>query len=250
MLPEYWEDRLKKNNITNESNALRILESMNEAASSSAISAKTSVTNDNLRKHAKSAFMKFDSNDAFRYLEDDFDKDFNALDEIRIHDALKTRHQKRALPPLIRWVAMAKNERFKAFLISEIAYFNQNENADQILEIFKKNNNTTVKSAAAETLGKLKYDRATPSLISNYPYSNTKVQNSIIKALGNFEDNTVLNFLEKISKEVHNKEIQILILEQIYKIDLTSNRFKKLKENSNSEFEKSIFDYIEQGYAV
>ncbi|PWH85526.1 hypothetical protein DIT68_09165 [Brumimicrobium oceani] len=250
-LHEYWENQLKNKNIEDEGTALRILDDMSEDASSNAISNKATSQNNNLRKHAKSIFMKFDSNDAFKFLDDDFDKDFNALDEVRIHDALKDKSKERPLPPLIRWVSTAENEFFKSFLIQEIGYFNQIDSADQLVEIFKDPNTThRVKAQVAKTLGTLKYAPAIPYLIENYGTSVQEVQENIIYAMGEIKNPETLDFLEKIYHETHNKETLIKVLQNIYLVDDSKVVFNKLKEASTTEFEKSIFDYIDQGFSV
>lgn len=249
-LPSFWEDQLKSSNLKDEGTALRILDDMSGDASSSAISNKTGSQNNNLRKHAKSIFMKFDSNDAFRFLDDDFDKDFNALDQVRIHDALKDKFKTRSLPLLMRWVNTAKDESFKSFLIQEIGYFQQKESADQLLEVFEDSSSAMVKSQIAKTLGKLDYKPALPVLIYGFKYNSTQVQHSIIYALGEIGGSEALDFLEKVYSQTHNKETLIEILKNIHLIDDTGMVFQKLKGESSSDFESSIFEYIEQGHSI
>ena len=249
-LPSFWEDQLKTKNLRNKGVALRILDDISENASSIAISGKAGENDDNLRKHAKSIFMKFDSNDAFRFLEDDFDKDFNAFDAVRIHDALKERSKTKLLPLLIRWVSFAKNESFKSFLIQEIGYFKQKESAEQLVETFQNSSSIIIKSQIAKTLGMIDYKKSIPMLIDAYNYNSFEVQNSIIYAMGDFGDIEALDFLERIYRQSHNKETQIKILHNIHLIDKTGTVFEKLKKNSASEFETSIFEYIEQGHSV
>ncbi len=250
-LHAYWEGQLRNKNVKEEGIALRILDDMSEDASSNAISNKTSSQNDNLRKHAKSIFMKFDSNDAFKFLENDFDKDFNALDEVRIHDALKDKAKLKTLPPLIRWVNTAKNEYFIAFLIQEIGFFNQVDSADQLIEIFKDvQTKDRVKSQIALTLGELNYKKATAALIEGYDTNSSEVQQSIIHALGDLGGYDAILFLEKIYQETHNKDTLIKILQNLYMIDESKVVFSKLKKTISTDFERSIFDYIEQGLSV
>lgn len=250
-LHAYWEDQLRNKNVKDEGTALRILDDMSEDASSNAISNKTGSQNDNLRKHAKSIFMKFDSNDAFKFLEDDFDKDFNSLDEVRIHDALKDKSKSRTLPPLIRWVNTAKNEFFKSFLIQEIGYFKQIDCAEKLIEIFKEPlSNNLVKSQIAKTLGVMDYKAAIPHLIEGYESNTQEVQESVIHAMGSLRGQDALAFLEKIYHETHNKETLIKVLQNIYLVDESKIVFNKLKSTSTTDFEKSIFDYIDQGFSV
>lgn len=249
-LPSFWEEQLLNTKMKDKGLALRILDEMSDDASSIAISNKAGSHNNHLRKHAKSIFMKFDSNDAFKFLEDDFDQDFNSLDEVRIHDALKEKSKIMPLPQLIRWVNTAKNDYFKTFLIREIGLFKQIESAEQLITIYKESDSNMIKAQTAMTLGMLDYKKAIPILVNNFDYNKQEVQDAVIYAMGKFGGYDALDFLEKIYHQTHNKETLINIIQNIYQIDKTRMVFTKLKNNNTTSFEKSIFDYIEQGHAI
>ncbi|WP_123776088.1 HEAT repeat domain-containing protein [Brumimicrobium aurantiacum] len=250
-LPSYWEEQLRNKNIKDESIALRILDDMSEEASSNAISNKTISQNKNLRKHAKSIFMKFDSNDAFKFLEDDFDEDFNPLDAIRIHDSLKDKSKSKSLPPLIRYAHSAKNKFYIAFLIKEIGFFKQIDSVDTLIDMFQEpKTEDVVKAQIAETLGVLKYEPAIPILIDGYDFGSTETQSSILFSLGELGGEKSIEFLSKLYYETHNKEIIIKILQNLHLIDKNKTTFNKLKSSASTDFEKSIFDYIDKGHSV
>lgn len=252
MLPEFWEGQLTSGARRSQGEALRNLEYMSDDALSSTISKQATAGRKNIRKHAKSIFIRFDSYDAFKFLEDDFDRDFNALDEVRLHNSLKEKAKTRELPNLIRWVVNAKNNEYKAFLIKEIGYFNQKDNAPQLLEIFRETDSYIVKSEIIRTLGLLDYKPAIPHFIREYDYSHQKVQDEIIEAMGLMGGTEALEFLEKIYYQTHNKETLIHIIRNIYILEqeLGHPTFNKLKDRSESDFEKSVFAFVQQeGFA-
>src|SRR5690554_3118524 len=122
-LVEFWEEELRVNDYKRNQRALRVLDDLGDNVPGSIITRKVHNTNNELRKNAKSLSMKFSSYDSFKYLEDDFDKNLNELDKVRIHSALKENAKHKPLPLLIRWVKLSKNEKFKTFLIKEMGFF-------------------------------------------------------------------------------------------------------------------------------
>lgn len=249
-LPTFWENQLKSKSLKEGGVALRVLDNMNEDASSLSISHIAESQSNKLRKQAKSIFIKFDSNDAFKFLENDFDKDFNALDEVRIHDALKERSLSKPIPQLIHWISTAKNENFKAFLIQEIGFFNQIESADQLINIYNETKSSIIKSRTALALAKLKYEPAIPALTKDYHYNKLEVQSAIIDALGEIGGTNALSFLEKVYHQTHNKDMLIKVIQKIHKIDTLNIAFTKLKNEAKNDFEKLSFKYIEQRHDI
>lgn len=244
-LPEYWEDRLSKKNEKSNANTLRILDSLGDNISGSAVAHKLSTSDKNVRKHAKSVFMNFNSNNAYKFLENDFDDDFNSLDEVRIHTALCKRQQVETLPPLIRWVALAKNQKYKAFLIKEVGFFKQDDSIPRLIEIYVETDNGVIKRQIVETLGVLKANEAVDLLSSDYQFSELEVQFAIIKALGDIGCSKCLTFLDQIYHKTTNKELLISVLTQIYLSDENGSTYSRIKSNATSEFEKSLVAYVE-----
>jgi len=70
---------------------------------------------DSLRKLARAESFKINKSNTFKFMEDDFDKGFNHLDELRIHSGLISNAKKKTLPLFGRWIRTAKNEDFKCF---------------------------------------------------------------------------------------------------------------------------------------
>ncbi|MHC5202733.1 HEAT repeat domain-containing protein [Myroides sp. LJL119] len=244
-LPEYWEDRLSNKNEKSNAETLRILDTFGENVSGSAVSHKLSTNQKTVRKHAKSVFMNFNSNNAYKFLENDFDSDFNPLDEVRIHTALCKRQQTETLPGLIRWVALAKNESYKAFLIKEIGFFKQTDSIPRLIESYIETDSVVIKKQIVETLGELKASEAVDLLTSDYQFSEMQVQFAIIKALGAIGNSKCLPFLEQIYHTTSNKEILISVLTQIYLTDQVGTTYLRIKSKTQSEFEKSLVAYVE-----
>lgn len=236
-LISFWEKRLKSNDVKKNREALRKLDEIHENIPGSIYITKLHSRNHELRKHAKSGYMKYAAHDAFKVLDDDFDKKFNELDKIRIHDALIKRAGKDPLPSLLRWVYLAKNEMYKSFLIQEIGYFGQSEVADKLLKLYKKENSNVVKAQIASTLGVLKYEAAIPVLAADYEYSSTPVQTAIVEAMGDMGTGDSLRFLEEKYPLAQDVDLQIAALKNISKIDQeAANRLAGYRRSANLEY--------------
>lgn len=240
----FWEKKILQNDVSENKNALRILDQIKEGVSGSFFTKKINSNDATLRKHIKSEYLKYASNDAFKFLENNFDKDFNALDAVRLHDSLKERDAIRPLPLLTKWLKNSDNQDFQTFIIREIGYFNQRETAPFLIQMFKTSNSDLVKSEISNTLGVLNYEEAVDELAEEYPYNNTVVQESIIDMMGNIKSKNSFEFLKKIYPETQNGETMIKIIKNMYKIDKQkTNAF--VKKSTTSDFEKEALAYIQ-----
>lgn len=244
-LPTYWEGRLKSKLNKESVHSLRMLEHLGENVSGTAISQKLYSENTYVRRHAKSIFMKFSSHDSFKFLENDFDRDFNAFDEVRIHTSLVKRGASKPLPLLMRWVNVAQNDNYKAFLIYEIAFFNQLESAGDLLELYKNTSANVVKKAIIEALGHFKYQECVSVFIEDYNYVDQSIQSEIISAFEKIGGDETLAFLESIYHSTVNKELLVKILSSIFVLDKNKVVYNKIKAEATTEFEKQIIGYVE-----
>ncbi|MCC9044049.1 HEAT repeat domain-containing protein [Myroides sp. M-43] len=246
-LPAYWEDRLKSKIHKDSEHSLRVLDEMGSLVSGTAVSHKLYSENKSVRKHAKSIFMKLSSHDSFKFLDNDFDRDFNALDEVRIHKSLVSKSVENPLPLLMRWVNLATNEKYKAYLIAEIAFFNQNESTPQLAELYKVTDSTLVKNSIVDTLGKLSYREVIPLLISDFEYVGLSTQELILDTLGLLGGRESLEFLTVVYSKTSNKERLVKLIHFIYNIDKGGETYLQLKASTKSDFERSIIAYVESG---
>ena len=241
---DFWEKKIQQNDVSENINALRILDQIKEGISGSFFTKKINSNDATLRKHIKSEYLKYASNDAFKFLENNFDKDFNALDAVRLHDSLKERNAIRPLPLLTKWLKNSDKQDFQTFIIREIGYFNQRKTAPFLIQMFKTSNSDLVKSEISNTLGVLNYEEAVDELAEEYHYKNTVVQESIIDMMGKIKSKESFEFLKKIYPETQNGETMIKVIKNMYKIDKQkTNAF--VKKSTTSDFEKEALAYIQ-----
>ncbi|MDR2221138.1 MAG: HEAT repeat domain-containing protein [Flavobacteriaceae bacterium] len=244
-LPTYWENRLKSKAQKESELSLRMLDELGDNVQGTAISHKLYSENTSVRKHAKSIFMNLSSHDNFKFLNNDFDRDFNTLDEVRIHKALVSKAEEKPLPLLMRWVNIATNENYQSYLIREIAFFKQIDSAPQLVELYSKTNSSIVKNSIVETIGDLAYTEAISILIVDYDYADLSTQEVIIETLGKLGGTDALSFLTDLYYKTSNKERLVKLLQQIYKIDEARTTYTQIRTTAISEFEQKAFAYIE-----
>ena len=245
-LATYWESRLKFKRGKKSEQSLRMLDELGETVSGTVLSHKLYSENKSVRKHAKSIFMNLSSLDSFKFLANDFDRDLNAFDKIRIHKALVSKAKQKPLPLLMRWVNIASNERFKAYLIREIAFFKQKDCALQLIELYQETKSTLVKSSIVYTLGELEYIEAIPILITDFDYVSLAKQHKIIDTLSKLGGPQTLLFLEELYVKTSNKERLVQLLQYIYKLDTKGCTYLRIKAIAKTEFELKAVAYVEQ----
>jgi hypothetical protein len=246
-LVEMWEKKMQKSSFRENKEALRVLAAVNHVSNSSFISQKLNDSNDSLRKHIKSEYVKVAINDPFKVLEDNFDKDFNELDGIRLHEALKNKAETYALPILTKWLQNTENDAYQCFIIKEISYFNQRVAAPFLLDLFKRSSSSDVKIQIVNTLGDLKYHQAIPLLKDEYHYSSTLVQDAIIGMIGDVGTAEAFRVLKDIYLETHSREAMIRILKNMYHIDkVRTKSIVDAKGVITNKFEEDILKYFDR----
>ena len=220
-LEKHWIKEISSNKLERIKQALNILTDLVGEVSAGTVAPLLYHRNKNIRKLARSEYIKYESEDVFRFMEEEnFDKNFNRLDEIRIHASLKQKSLEHPLPLFNRWIKNTTNDNYKCFLIREVGFFNQIKSAPFLLDIFRETENHKIKAEIANTFGVLKYEEALPELYSQFYSSRLVVQNSIINAIGMIRKKESLDFLKSIYRnDAYNEEMKMNIRRVIKNYD-------------------------------
>ena len=243
-LISFWDRHLHKRSLKKNKRALRRLISLTQDIPEGIFTHLYHTNNHDLRKHAKCGHMQLSVHNPFKFLDEDFDRRFNSLDEIRIHAALKSRETR--VPSLIRWVYNTQNDAYKCFLIEEIGLFGQTECAPQLMDMFKETKNDQLKVAIAKTLGLLNCEGTVGVITSEYGLCSEPVQLSIVDALELIGSREALVFLENECYKTQSDELFIKIVRSIYRIDLKRETYPRLKQHSHSSFQQTVFEHVER----
>ncbi|MVZ67047.1 hypothetical protein GQF61_14390 [Sphingobacterium sp. DK4209] len=243
-IPSFWEKELLSSSSNRRRNALRKLDDLGNGCAGAIVMRSAYHKDKGLRKHARAAALGFDNNDPFKFLEDSFDSDFNALDEVLIHHFLTGRAKSGPLPLLTRWVRTSENEAFKAFMIKEIGFFKQLEASVILTSMLEVETSNVLKVAIIETLGKLDHMEVEPKLFNLFGMNNSEVQRAIIKTVTLFQSEAGLEFLSSNYNRTHDHELKIEIAYAIQQFGAAGNAALKELSATSNEFGKKIFDQV------
>ncbi|MVZ64138.1 HEAT repeat domain-containing protein [Sphingobacterium humi] len=243
-IPEFWENELKSGSSKKRREALRKLDDLGNGFTGAIVMRSVYHKDKGLRKHARAAVMQYDTNDPFKFLEESFDSDFNALDEVIIHHFLTSRSKSGPLPMLTRYVRNSNNDAFKAFIIKEIGFFNQVDSAPILSSMLEQNSSNAVKIAIIETLGKLNYGEAEQQLIGLYDLTNKDVQKSIIHSIAQFKTDKGLEYLTGLYMISYDKERKIDLAYCIQQFGNKGNQVLKSFATHANGFDKKVFDQV------
>lgn len=208
-LPNYWKNALLKGRVIKRTQALRNMDQLEQLLSGSLLLHSVYHRNKDFRKQSRAAFIEYDKNDPYKFFEENFDKDFNALDELRVHHYLAKKAAKYELPDFSRWVENAKAPDFKRFLIQEIGLLRQYHCADFLVQLLQTEDNPYIQKQIIETLGVLDYKEADRSLIAMYSSSLALLQKAIISTLSKLKTERTLTFLAESYQRSHDNSIKI-----------------------------------------
>lgn len=249
-LPDYWENQLESGDEAKRWEAIRMLESISHFVPASIISKFATVKREGVSKYAKSVFTKFDSHDAFKFLEDDLGENLSELDKLRIHNSLKERSSDEVLPHLLRTTLNTKNDDYQIFLIKEIGLLGKKDGVEILLDLYKSTTNSEVKAEIVKTLSTLNINEALPVFMKDYNFLRPTVQDEIIDAAGRIGGRDSVEFLEKIYHQTPNKETLIKIIANIYKMEgIGTPVFNRLKAQNTNSFNNTVFAFVENQYS-
>lgn len=208
-LPNYWQAALLKGRLLKRKEALRKMDQLEQLLSGSLLLHSVYHRNNDFRKQSRAAFIEYDKNNPYSFFEENFDKDFNALDELRVHHYLTKKAATHELPDLSRWVENATLIDFKRFIIQEIGLFRQYNCGDFLIQILPTEANTHIQKQIIETLGVLDYKAADRTLIAMYSSSLALLQKAIINTLSKLKTERTLAFLGESYQQSHDNSIKI-----------------------------------------
>lgn len=244
-LLQFWENKLKYAKIAYKKKALRKLEDLDIEIPGAVITPLTYHRNRYLRKRARAYYLYFSKNDPYKFFDEDFDNTFNNWDIVEIHRVLEHRVKKEGLPNLSQWLKNSHNNNFKCFLIDEINFFQQKESAPYLIDIIKNDNDLKLIKHSIDALAKLNYMKAEPFLIAEYAMQPVTIQQSSLKAIGQFQTGKALPFLKEAYISAHDVETRQEALRAIYNYGKEGRTlFSEMRKQVSEPFLKILFEHI------
>lgn len=251
-LPEYLQKELISGNNSQKKRALNYISQLNQGCSyrfsSSILANLSNYREDDIRKQAKCEFLKNDDHEEFKFLDNDYDKNFTKLDELRIHEALKKKSNERELPLLISWILESKDEDYKRFMIREIANFKQTGCIPYLNDLYRTSGDK-IKAQILESLNDLGYNFDYDFLEEQYNTTNsTHIQNIIIDIISQSEGARALRKLPKMYHNTKDNNTRQQIIEKIDKLGengklAIAELYNKASETEKINFEKYRYSF-------
>lgn len=217
------------------------LSALSITASESKIFPFTYSGNSQVRKEARSSYLRLSKNDPFKFF-DEATESLNDWDQINLLKHLLS-IENTIIPNFSKWVAYSKNESIVSFSIRMCAYFKQKESIPTLFE-FLKNDNHSLRAEAIKALGELLASDYEDELREMYTNQPDNCQREIIRAIGKFQSGKSLPFLQMTFKDSIQTDTQKVIAEAIYNYGTEGRKlFEKLLE-TESGFSLLILKHI------
>ncbi|MFD2598254.1 HEAT repeat domain-containing protein [Sphingobacterium corticis] len=214
-LAQFWEKRIKAGDSIKRKVALQKMASLDAGLNVGLLSKSIYHSDKHLRKAARSIYTDQEDYHPFRFMEENFDESFDQLDKVRLHASLVKRSKEGGLPNLLRWITTSKNNKYIAFIIREIGFFNQQECAPNLVRLLDVHENRKVRAQIVYTLGTLGYDAAVPTLMVRYVLESNRVRQAIIETLGIIKSDNSLQFLLESYENTEDNYFKITIVRAI-----------------------------------
>ncbi len=185
-----------------------------------------------------------ENNEPYKFLDESFINEFNALDEILVHRFFLSKAETGQLPLLSRWVRNSGNIAFKVFMIKEIGFFNQKGCASIIAAQLSKETNNDIILAIIETLTYMNYSQSETQILACYKSGNFKVKKSIIKSISAFKSKFGLEYLNELFFETIDEELRNHLLNAMKEIRGDEEEEGAMSINSISTFNSSSYRQI------
>jgi hypothetical protein len=217
------------------------LSSLAITASESNIFPFTYSRNTNIRKEARTSYLRLSKNDPFKFF-DESKEPLNYWDQINLLKHLMSIENK-VIPSFSKWIAYSQNESIIQFCIKMCAYFQQRESIPVLVD-FLRTSFHDLRAEAFKALGELKAVETEDTLINMFNNQPDNCQAEIIKAVGNFQTGNAIDFLHHTFENSINIEIKKIAAQAIYNYgDIGKELFDALEQNSEHD-SAIVLDHI------
>lgn len=165
-----------------------------------------------VRKEARTSYLRLSKNDPYKFL-DEAKERFNAWDQINLLKQLLGM-DKQNLPSFSKWIAYSENESIVEFAIRMTSYFQQRD-AIPVLTQQLNSPKHQLRAEAIKALGELEAKETESTLITIYNNQPDNCQMEIIRAIGKFKTGLSLDFIVNAWEKSHTVETQKVAAEAL-----------------------------------
>jgi hypothetical protein len=217
------------------------LSSLAITASESEIFPFTYSPNTNIRKEARTSYMRLSKNDPFKFF-DESKEPLNTWDQINLLKHLMSIENK-VIPTFSKWIAYSQNESIILFCIKMCAYFKQQESIPVLIN-FLKTNDHELRAEAIKALGELNANQTESLLIEMFTNQPDICQMEIIRAIGKFQTGKAIDFLHHAFENSTNIETRKVAAEAIYGYGEIGQELYNAMEHGNDPDTTLVLEHI------
>lgn len=182
-------------------------------ASESKIISFTYSANNNIRREARSSYVRLSKNNPFKYFDESKDE-LNQWDYMNILQNISDINEDE-IPNFGRWIAYSKNESIIELSIKMCSYFKQYESIPTLID-FLKNENHLLRAEAIKALGDLEAKECEDIFIKMYPNQPDNCQIEIVRSLGKLKTGNSLNFIQNEFNKSTSIDTKKVLAESLY----------------------------------
>ena len=169
-----------------------------------------------LRHAARFAYMWLSQSNPFRFFDEDTTMKLSLWNMAEIHMILMHRQKMGfVVPSFLKWVNSSIEDNVKAFFVSEIKLFDQQENCPPLLEMI--NTKTwTLRNEIVRTLGDMDYVEAEPKIVEIYDVQPEYIKQNILTAVARLQSGRGLGFLHEAFERADDQATKLVALKYIH----------------------------------
>lgn len=197
-----------------------------------------------LRHAARFAFMWLSQSNPFRFFDEDVTMKLSQWNMAEIHMILLHRQKMGfVIPSFLKWVNSSVEDNVKAFFVSEIKLFGQEENCAPLHEML--NTKTwALRNAIVRTLGGMKYTEAEPRLVAIYDVQPEHIKRNILDAVTAMQTGRALGFLHEAYERADDLGTKLSALTNLYAYGPSGRALFEQLESMTTGFSEQLFAHV------
>lgn len=243
-IDQFLEKRISYSNTNKRMRAFQTLSRLNITVSDSKILPHTYSNDNRLRRESRTSYVGISKSDPFKF----FDKgntNLNYWDQIALLKQFEAHHGDN-LPNFSKWIKYSDDDSQIIFLVRAVAYFNQLESADVLVDLLKTDNHK-VRKVAIIALGRMGVVSAEEELKRIYHTQPAECQEAIIEAIAFIGSGKSLEFLKKAFFDASSLDAKRQVAEAIYIYGEEGKKcFEELSSSCTAcdDFSHLIFEHV------
>lgn len=202
-------------------------------------------TNHEIRMMARLNYIVCSSNEPYRYLLEDLDKEQSMYRPMILNYVFGwMKYQDKHMPNFLILAQQVKNEDSAAYLIHEVAYWGKDEEKENVKDFFLAKR-MKVRQAAIEVVATLQDATAEEQLVESYYQQPENIRIQILKALLAIGSGKQTEFFRKAYESSSSRETRETALQCLYNYGNEGRRLFEIMRQEASKEDRTLIDQVD-----